>query len=383
MKNKLTIMGIFIFMTIPFILVTYSSIDAAIIIDHLCTDLSEIPLSWIDSVQANCRLHYAHTSHGGQLTIGLERIENTDSTYKIARGISYLPTVPGSFCIFDGQEGDSYITPDEYWETVAGMNLTRDVLNNNSTINSSMWSWCCQMDGYSESQIQAYLDSITTLEGEYPDVTFIYMTGNAQAEGSGGNNRYLRNEQVRQYCITNDKVLFDFADLDSWWYNPASEEWEYSTYDYGGDSIPVEHPQFNGDQGGHTTFESCEQKGKAVWWMMAQLAGWSGTFVTEGGNTKSLIFSLNQNYPNPFTTSTTIILTLPSEGHRAEGVELNIYDITGRLVRIIVPEFQSSRVQRVEWDGKSDSGEILPGGIYFYILETNDKRLMRKAILLR
>ncbi|MCD4735297.1 MAG: hypothetical protein K8R53_04595, partial [Bacteroidales bacterium] len=39
-----------------------------IIIDHTCEELSNIPMSWIDSVQEKQKWHYAHTSHGGQLT---------------------------------------------------------------------------------------------------------------------------------------------------------------------------------------------------------------------------------------------------------------------------------------------------------------------------
>lgn len=72
--------------------------------------------------------------------------------------------------------------------------------------------------------------------------------------------------------------MFDFADIDCWWYNPVSEEWELSTYEYwnGSDTvtIPFEHPQYNYNQAGHTSYENCENKGKAVWWMMAKLTGW-------------------------------------------------------------------------------------------------------------
>lgn len=81
--------------------------------------------------------------------------------------------VSGAWCIFDGQENDKYITPEEYWRTSTGMNLTRDALNNNSTIKTSMFCFCCQMNSYSESDIQAYLDSMSVLEAEYPAVTFI------------------------------------------------------------------------------------------------------------------------------------------------------------------------------------------------------------------
>ncbi|MCD4729138.1 MAG: hypothetical protein K8R74_00950 [Bacteroidales bacterium] len=297
-----------------------------IVIDHHCTDLPQIPMNWIDSAQANQKWHYAHTLHGGQLVIGLYQIETNDPTYDIAKANSSLPNVAGALCIFDGQEDVTYIVPEEYWRTAAGMNKTRDVLNHNPTINVSQWCWCTQVNTYSENDVQEYLDSISVLEVEFPDVTFAYMTGNAQT-GPGnhynqnlaqGYNRYLRNEQIRNYCINNNKVLFDFGDIDCWWYNPTSEEWEWSTYEYwnGSDTVtvPFEHPQYNLDQAGHTSYENCEHKGMAVWWMMAKLAGWhegisldikvflEGSFNGTDMNTDLTdltILPLSQPYDNP------------------------------------------------------------------------------------
>jgi hypothetical protein len=154
------------------------------------------------------------------------------------------------------------------------MNATKDVLDHNETINVSMWAWCCELDGYTEGEAQAYLDSLGRLESEHPDVVFIYVTGNAQATGAEGYNRHLRNEQIRRFCIDNNKILYDFADLDCWWLNPATFEWEHASYLFEEQAVPIQHPHFNGDESGHTTFESCEQKGTAVWWMLARLAGW-------------------------------------------------------------------------------------------------------------
>ncbi|MCK4488479.1 MAG: hypothetical protein KAU38_17180 [Desulfobacterales bacterium] len=139
-----------------------------------------------------------------------------------------------------------------------------------------MYSWCSHLNNYTFEETQDYLDTMAALEAEYPGVKFIYMTGNAQATGSLGYNRYLRNEQIRQWVQNSEnRVLFDFVDLDSWWYNPDTQQWEQATYEYNGHIVPMEHPHFNGDEAGHTTFESCEQKGRAVWWMMARLAGWN------------------------------------------------------------------------------------------------------------
>jgi len=201
-----------------------------IVVDHTCADLDEIPSIWITAAQNTIQSHYAHTSHGGQLTYGIGFVEDDDPFYDCEIGSRYLPAVSGAYCVFDGQETVSYITPALYWETAAGLDLTRAVLDNNPTLDTSMWSWCCQCNSYSEAQVQAYLDALTMLEGEYPDVTFIYLTGNAQGTGSGGYNRLQRNNQIRDYCAANDKVLYDFADLDCWWFNPSTSSWEQNTY---------------------------------------------------------------------------------------------------------------------------------------------------------
>ena len=150
--------------------------DEPLITDHTQTDLSLIPDYRIESVKLNIKLHYAHTSHGGQLVWGLSRLSNSLFSYELLLGA--LPNVSGKLCVFDGQEGDSYVTPGEYWETVTGMNKTRSVLNNNPSINVSMWAWCTQLNYYTVEQVQAYLDSISQLEAELPNVTFVYMTCN-------------------------------------------------------------------------------------------------------------------------------------------------------------------------------------------------------------
>lgn len=260
-----------------FTLTFYSAVACAdpIIVDHTSiVRFSSLTDTEIDAVQSNFRWHYAHTSHGSQLTTGLSRLEDGDPRLDVARGSRYLPTVSSALNIFDGQEHDTYITPDEYWESTGGIQYTRNVLNNNPTINVSAWSWCCQADYYSDAQIQEYLDAMTAFELEFPDVTFVYLTGNAQGTASNGYRRFLHNNMIREWVSESDnRVLFDFAELDSWWLNGS--QWEQATYDHWNGrewvSVPVEHPQFDGNAAGHTTYESCEQKGKAVWLMFDEI----------------------------------------------------------------------------------------------------------------
>lgn len=286
---------------------TLADWPGGLIVDHTCIDLASIPDEWIDSAQANVRIHYAHTSHGGQITIGLDRIESSDAKYSQARGSGTLPTEEGALCILDGNPPESYITPDLYWESTSGVELTQNTIDNNPTITVSLWSWCTQLNGYDTTQVQDYLDTMTSLEDANPDVTFVYMTCNAQAASSSGYNRWVNNEMIRDYCETNNKVLFDFADLDSWSggvQNTYEHIVDETTYD-----IPLEHPDFNGDEAGHTTYTSCEQKGRAFWWLVASLAGWNAP-TTTGSSTSTTSSTTTSSTDPPSPDMTVLSLTL-------------------------------------------------------------------------
>ncbi len=354
--------------------------DEPLIIDHTCSVISAIPLNWIDSVQQNILLHYAHTSHGSQLVYGLDTLYKKDQTYLYDLTYNSLPYTAGALCIFGGQEDESYVTTELYWETKDGMNRTRNVLNNNPSIKISMWAWCVELNTYGEEQVQAYLDSMAVLETEFPDVLFIYMTGNAQEGSSLGYNRYLRNEQIRNYCITNNKILFDFADLDSWWLNPDTEEWESSTYTYYETTYMVEHPEFRNDVVGHTTYESCEQKAKALWWMLARLAGWSGDTSATGDNDFEIKdFELYQNYPNPFNPETTIDYNLA----QASKVKLSIYNSMGQKIITLINQKEFSGYHSVKWSGLDQKGNPVPTGVYIYSLQINDNSKTKKMLFLK
>ncbi|MGY5853123.1 MAG: hypothetical protein RTU92_06115 [Candidatus Thorarchaeota archaeon] len=295
-----------------------ASWPGGLIIDHTCINLGSIPTEWIDAAQDNIRIHYAHTSHGGQITTGLDRIEAADGNYSYARGSGTLPVEADALCMLDGNPPHSYITPDLYWETPAGVNITQDTLDNNPTINVSLWSWCTQLDYYSDTQVQQYLDTMSAIESANPDVMFVYMTCNAQATGSSGYNRWQNNEMIRQYCTDNSKVLFDFADLDCW------SDGDQNTYEYVEDEetyqVPVEHTDFNGGEAGHTTYTSCEQKGQAFWWLVASLAGWNApeptttlsSAVTTSEPTTTLSSAVTTSEPTTSSSASTVTTSTTS-----------------------------------------------------------------------
>jgi hypothetical protein len=85
-------------------------------------------------------------------------------------------------------------------------------------------------------------------------------------------------------------------------------------------------------------------------------------------------FSLSQNYPNPFNPSTTIKFELPNTSH----VSLNVYDILGREVSVLVNERKAPGSYEVKFDGSN-----LASGVYFYRLQTESFVDTKKLLLLR
>ncbi|MEJ2628606.1 MAG: FlgD immunoglobulin-like domain containing protein [bacterium] len=86
-----------------------------------------------------------------------------------------------------------------------------------------------------------------------------------------------------------------------------------------------------------------------------------------------------QNYPNPFNPKTTINFTLPVESR----VELNIYNMLGIKVRTLLEEKRTAGNYSVHWNGRDDSGALVPSGIYMYELVTSDFTQRKKMLLLK
>ncbi len=78
--------------------------------------------------------------------------------------------------------------------------------------------------------------------------------------------------------------------------------------------------------------------------------------------------NLEQNYPNPFSSSTWIDYSLPDQSD----VILNIYHVNGKLVRTLQNGHQTAGKYSIEWNGLNDSGNNVNSGIYFYRLKTDD-----------
>ena len=107
------------------------------------------------------------------------------------------------------------------------------------------------------------------------------------------------------------------------------------------------------------------------------------TPVVEFGGEPTLQTSqLSQNYPNPFNEETEISYYLPA-GKQNYPVKLMIYDLLGRLIKILELENKSPGHYSVVWDGTDDLGNAVPSGVYVYVLQVGDFKDTKKLVLMR
>jgi rhodanese-related sulfurtransferase len=91
-------------------------------------------------------------------------------------------------------------------------------------------------------------------------------------------------------------------------------------------------------------------------------------------------FSLAQNSPNPFNPSTTIRYNVPES---CSEVSLRVYDLRGRLVRVLIDGKREGGEHTVFFDGRYNSGRQLPSGVYLYRLVSGEFSSTRKMLLLK
>jgi hypothetical protein len=91
-------------------------------------------------------------------------------------------------------------------------------------------------------------------------------------------------------------------------------------------------------------------------------------------------FALGQNYPNPFNPNTTIAYTLP----QAATVTLGVYDVSGRLVKLLVDGAgETAGPHTVTWDGCDGHGHNVPAGVYMYRLNAGRLTETRRMVLVK
>lgn len=297
-----------------------------IIANHTVCDLIRLDqINDSDIINAKNSLHiaYGHTSHGSQVITGMSALP------------AYKESLGGTVDLYDWNEGGSSgaLDIDDYfvggdlgnpdYTTWAG--LTRTYLENpaNDDVNVVMWSWCGEVSGATEENIDTYLSLMTSLENDFTNVSFVYMTGHTDGSGLTG-NLHIRNNQIRDYCTANNKILYDFADIES--YDPTGS--------YFGDKDVNDNCDYDSDGNGsldgnwatewqdghpgewyvcspaHTQPLNGNLKAYAAWWLWASLSGWNGTEIPIITPTPTDTPTGSGSFTLPFAAASIGIVTL-------------------------------------------------------------------------
>ncbi len=105
----------------------------------------------------------------------------------------------------------------------------------------------------------------------------------------------------------------------------------------------------------------------------------STNVVYQESSTPVYDFSLSQNFPNPFNTTTRIRFSIPS----SEQISLVIYDISGKTVKKLLAGITlSPGIYEIMWDGTDSQGQRISSGIYFYRLQVESFTQTKKTLVL-
>ena len=103
-------------------------------------------------------------------------------------------------------------------------------------------------------------------------------------------------------------------------------------------------------------------------------------FVSESDDPAlPLVTALSGNYPNPFNPTTVIGFDLKEAGV----VSLEIFNIRGQKVFVLVNEYMPAGRYKVAWNGVDESGREVSSGVYFYRMRANEFLQTKRMILLK
>lgn len=172
--------------------------------------------------------------------------------------------------------------------------------------------------------------------GGYPTKVF-YTTGPVDSYNTGENGyqRHLKHEWIREYAAANDGILFDYADILAWGNDNTLATTGWVDWGGGARSFPTIHPDNMKDldggyveDGDHIGERGAVRLAKAMWWMLARIAGWDGTAAGEDATPPSVFSTSPADNASGVSTAAAVRATF-SEPVLPETVTASTFTVGG------------------------------------------------------
>jgi hypothetical protein len=133
------------------------------------------------------------------------------------------------------------------------------------------------------------------------------------------------------------------------------------------------------DAGGIAQEEGTATNNPVIYLVVDAPEGPSGIAEDPGSTREHFTTMLCPPYPNPVASTCGIDYSIASEG----SCELTVYDVSGRLVKVLFTGPAEPGRHQAVWDGCDRAGRPVAGGIYFVRLKTASSQASAKVVVLR
>ena len=323
------------FLVFVIMVLTGGAAHAQIIADHTVVDrYADIPQRYIDEVK-KMWLVVAGESHSQAYRDGLYLLELAYPAYQVnvteegtpeAYTTSHLRASRATWGDINNATGWIYDYGEEDWftsgEAIAGTKAGISYCNTHSLqISAFGFGWCYD-DGTSipdyVNATQEYMDYCTA---NSISTKVFFTTGPVDNyTGEDAYINYLRWQEIRDFVnLDPTRILFDYADILCWDDDgtPTTTIWGEYTFPSGTIANTGSY------ETGHITEAGALRLAKAMWWMLARIAGWDGFPETEWTGAVDDAWENAGNWSNgvPDPSTNVIIHDLPVDPVMSEGVE--------------------------------------------------------------
>lgn len=87
--------------------------------------------------------------------------------------------------------------------------------------------------------------------------------------------------------------------------------------------------------------------------------------------------------PNPLNLSTELEFQLAGTPAQSISILLEIFDVAGRSVSVLIDEAVQPGYYRVTWNGRDDDGRLVPSGIYFARIKAGSYSKTLRLVVVR